>query len=285
MRHRTVKWTALVLLALSVLAGGCATDEDFIKARRLDSVSAYREYIRKHPDGANRESAEKRLSVLQEQERKAEEKKRQRREAFAKAKKEGTFEAYQAYLEKYTSAFDKAGKRDDDTRAAVESFRRLAAITVLRGEGPVSATPKSAKEFPFELFSVRDLLKTGGAMVMKFAQVETEATSVIHASGSSGRLVGTARSSKDPSVSVVFYSDPDSRLTFGITVKRTKAAPVGGPAIRSLRTYRRLVSAMIELPEELRGGEQTIELTGRALAVVTRGESREVYAFGAWPGN
>jgi len=272
----------IYLMLLVAFIGGCATSEEgFIKASTQDTIAAYQEYLNKNPDGANRQAAENRLNMLQEQEQKASEKRREEHAAFVKAKKDATLGAYQDYLKKYTTQFEATNEEDEDTREAVGEFRRLATIAALGSGGLEHTTLRSSNHFPTDLFTVRDLLKAGGLMLLDFSSYTGEGEQSLRVTGSSGNVIGSTRSSIDPSTSVVFYSDPDRRLTFTITVKR----PAADTNARTWRHYYISVDVApgISLPEELQGGKQPIKLGGISLAVVTRGKTKEIYEFGTWP--
>jgi len=283
--YMTVRWIALLFFAIVVFGSGCAIqDKAYLQASKEDTIEAYQDYIAKNPGAPNLQHAQTRLVKLQEEEQKALENLRLKHEDFLNAQAAGTVHSYNEYLNKHTNQYNRDNEEDVDTRLAVEEFRRLAAIEVLENEASAGNSTKSGAEFPMDLFTIQDLLISGGVMLMHFGIIETEVEKRIGISGKSGTIIGKVNSSKEPSVSVVFYNDPDDPLSFEITVKHSAPPQPAGVTKRSLSSFKKLVIASIELPEELQEGrDQTIKLAGKSLAIVTQGKTKQIYVFGEWP--
>jgi hypothetical protein len=96
-------WLALWLLA------GCGADRDYQAAERANTVVAFDDYLRLHPDGAHAREARARLAGLVEE------------REWQRARSADTADAYQQYLRGYP-----AGRHAPDAAAAVASLRLVA---------------------------------------------------------------------------------------------------------------------------------------------------------------
>jgi sporulation related protein len=114
---------ALVLAAL--LLGGCGVDRDFDAAIRANTVVAFDDYLRLHPDGAHAADARARLAAL------VEEREWQRTRGL------GTADAYQQYLRGYPQ-----GAHAKDAVVAISDLN-LAALPSTEA-APAGAAPATA---------------------------------------------------------------------------------------------------------------------------------------------
>ncbi|GEM_PF-1546407 len=88
MSNGPIRRAACAALA-AVLIGGCGVDRDFDAAVRTNSIGAYDDYLRLHPDGAHAADARARLAALVED------------REWQRAHGLGTIDAYQQYLRGY----------------------------------------------------------------------------------------------------------------------------------------------------------------------------------------
>ncbi|MFO8057008.1 MAG: peptidylprolyl isomerase [bacterium] len=98
MRQRLIIFAFITVL---VLAGGCSEKKDFRKARRIDTVEAYREYLREHPEGDYTDKAQERIREL----------------TFRKAMARRSIRDLQSFLEEYPDS-----EHTEDIRLLIRSF-------------------------------------------------------------------------------------------------------------------------------------------------------------------
>lgn len=98
MRPRLITFVFITVL---VLAGACCEKKDFRKARRIDTVEAYREYLKEYPEGDYTDKAQKRIREL----------------TFRKAMARRSIRDLQSFLEKYPDS-----EHTEDIRLLIRSF-------------------------------------------------------------------------------------------------------------------------------------------------------------------
>jgi len=115
-------------LALALLLGGCGVDRDFDGAVKANTIGAYDEYLRLHPDGAHAADARARLAALVEE------------REWQRARSLATIDGYQQYLRGYPQ-----GTHSKEALVAIADLN-LASLPTTEAGAP--AAPPSAAAPP-----------------------------------------------------------------------------------------------------------------------------------------
>jgi outer membrane protein assembly factor BamD (BamD/ComL family) len=110
------------IIVIALLTACSSSEADWTKAESQNTVSAYEDFVKQHPNDAHDAQAHTRIQGLQDD------------QAWSDAQKTNTLEAYQQYLEKLPN-----GKHIDDAHAQVTALQRAAAWQAAQAANTVPA--------------------------------------------------------------------------------------------------------------------------------------------------
>jgi outer membrane protein assembly factor BamD (BamD/ComL family) len=120
----------LVLLTAATVWACSSVQEDWNKANTANTISAYQEYLSKHPTGEYSIQASDRIHSLQDD------------EAWSQAKQANTLDAYHDYLQKQP-----AGSHTKDAQDAVTTLQRSADLKTAESTGTAAALQDFLKKY------------------------------------------------------------------------------------------------------------------------------------------